>query len=364
MYIGVVALTAVAWAALMRMKYWGVVVAAGVLFVLPLIQYFAVIAVVPIVLSYMMLCDAAESRQRRQGVVSVLIVAAVTGALFAYAAFAANQIERSDGVWFGTSTLSSLPSAVSYAVFPPQYDLVGTAPMLVSLSVLAVIIGAVLWALFGRKETQLERLMWVGIAMIVVPGVMLVSHPIINAVTGFQFGNIYHHRMVLVATWLIPVSAYICVVAWASGRKRGILAIVAMAAILLVLTATYMSYGFMNVQTGHKELKGVIDAMPCDGRLMVHESPFSALPAKVMSEERGCPHEYIILTILTEREGRTSGFDVVPKDRVIYLFEEGWESKIPNGTMWFFKAGRVPHAFGNETDVYVEDGINLTLVVR
>lgn len=363
MYVMVVALVALAWAALMRWRFWGLVVACAVLFVLPSFHYFAVLAVIPLVLSYVLFIDSRERECVREGV-SVLAVSAGAGALLAYALFASSQIARSDGMWFGKSTVSSLPSAVSYSIFPPQYDLVGTVPMVVSVLVLCVIVYAMWWAVFKRKDTQLRKLYFVSIVMMAVPALVIVAIPMVNLVTGFQFGNIYHHRMVLVVTWLIPLGLYTGIVAAAQGRERGKSLVVACVILLLFLVGTYMSYGGMGVQTGHKELKGTIEAMPCDGKLMVHESPFSALSAKVMSEDRGCPHEYIIVTNLTVREGHTSGFDVVPSDKVVYLFEEGWEETIPEGEMWYFKAGKIPHAFGVETVVHVEDGLNLTYVVR
>jgi hypothetical protein len=181
---------------------------------------------------------------------------------------------------------------------------------------------------------------------------------------GEGFAHLYHHRFFVVLMWF----AIAIMFGWALSVVKGKLHYVLFG--VMVLAAVVMLNGYF--ESAHHELERVIDQLPCEDALVLHESPFSALPAMVVDVERGCDKlTHIISTNLTQRQGATAGFDAMD-ERNIYR-----NLTLPNESFYYLMASGivvVDEQTGQWRQVgswnitpeviYEDDGINLTYVRR
>lgn len=343
---------------------WRVLVCCCAIGVLPVMHYFAFMAVPFFLLAYVLWryfsADegqrTTEWKKKNTVVFGCLLAAGVVGLLFALL-FAVPQKIRSEGNWFQTPSMGDLPGAMFYSLFMPE----GASGMMISVVLLVFIVFSA-WVIYRAAIMFLEGTDARGI--IVVMMVLCAFSPLIGIVfarsmSADGFSHLYHNRFFLVLTWMFAAAGLSLMFERAS--KRDAMAIVLMFLMWFVVVFMFFSY----VGSVQRELQRTIEATPCestDGSLMAiaHESPFSALPYQVYARENGCDWWNFVSTNVSVRKLNAGGGDAMSKDRIFYnLTLPQW----PSEYYYVNATGMVPSE-GDVRLVYMDDGVGLWLVDR
>lgn len=357
-YMFVMMCSAIAFWLLMKVirgsEKWKVLVwiAAGVLAIAVFAHYYAAMA---FVLFVGMVFVCVDEREKRKYGVWVLACVGGVVSLVAFVWFALPQMVRAEAMWFQQSTLESYPWSLSYTVFVPQTSLFGDGMVWLSWLFIAVIIAVFVWCLrLGKRSDVKDRVVWVMFLSSVFPFLGLVSSPVLSAVIGDGFGNLYHHRLFLVVTWMFAAGLFVQFVRWVVRRTR-VVALVSFVIVIVVMGVLMEEY----VDTSHYELERTLGAVACDGSVVVHESPFSGMPALVFDRERGCDmNRHVVVTGISREQSFTAGFDAWDPNDVY------WDERVPGVSEFVYvHAAGIGSVDGLEYEVvYQDDGIDVRVV--
>jgi uncharacterized membrane protein len=338
------------------MKLSVILMASVILFLMPLVHYFATIACFFFATFYVVL--GWDKKQKRQVLTrgAILLFSGIAGALVAFFKYALPQMTRSEAMWFQHSSLSSWPSALSYTFYIPQNSLFGNTSVWFFYVFLLIALVAIAKVLFRSAKSIKDRATLLFILTSLFPFLGLAATPIISMVAGPGFGNLYHHRLFLVVTWMFAAGLLIMFFEWQQKLKQKIVSVLSLTAVIFcVLLMTYMYFG-----TSHHELENTLAAVPCGGVTVAHESPFSGMPAIVYDRERGCDNEHRIISDLTPAQGYTAGYDALSEENIL------WNLELPEGDFYYIRSWEGLEVIPEEwmTNVYQDAGVGLEFIRR
>ena len=275
----------------------------------------------------------------------VMTIIGIGFVLSAFMIYAAPQLERGEGMWFQPPALSSLPSAISYAFVNPDY-----IPFMDTMSVLFIVFMAwLIWFAYLQVRKvwkggmqQEEKATFAFFLAILYPFFVLGILPLLGDGEGFT--NLYHHRFFLCITWLIAASWFVSLHRLVVSRHK---------IATLVMGLVTVSLGFMLLMMwvyAPYELKHTFEYIPCGGVTVMHESPFSALPAIIYDRERSCYNRHVISTQLSKSRRNTAGYDAFADENVFVNMQ------LPLGELYYVRAqGKIVF----DDDVFVWNGESL-----
>lgn len=362
MYALVLMFSAVVFSAIMEWRennhwamYWAILL--GVV-VLPFIHYFAAMA-------FMFFTVFAVVLKEKKLAVSIFI-AGMVGTLGAFFIYALPQLSRAEGMWFQHSTLGSWSSAIAYSFYVPQGNLFGNlygSVFIVFIAISFIGLGIALWLMFKNKKDLKDKVIVMFILTSLFPFLGLLSGALLSWVLGPGFGNLYHHRLFLVVTWMFAAGLFAFFFQWVFSAVKGVVdsGVKVIAGIALFVALLMLFFGPYE-DSLHYELERTLDHIPCGGVTVVHESPFSGAPAIVTDRLRGCDNRHVVMSDLNELQGHTAGYDAWPEEDIL------WGLTLPSESSFYFVRSLSDNG-GIETikeewqqEVYVDDGIVLMLV--
>jgi len=362
MYAFLLLLSVIAFnAAVRKFEGWWVLWGSLALFAMPLTHYFATMAIpVYVFIGFVLMKRAGEwdfwdpgSRRR----VFFPLIGGLIGLAYALS-IALLQRARVDGTWFAAAKVTSWPSAAMYNIFMlEQND--APAGLFIAMYVLFLALLVFLaWKAFkvisGRTRTSEDVLLLLMGSTVMLPLLGLLVAPLLGGVS-----NLYHHRFFLVTGWMFAAAVFVLLAKWMFSREKeedrllSRVFVVGVAVVMLGMVQVYAS-------SAHYELENVLKMIPCDDEqaTIVHESPFSALPANVYAREHRCAWRNVVSTKITRRMANGAGFDVM-REEDIY-----WNLTLPRGDYYVvYVAGTIP-IDGSEYVIHKEDGVELWKVTR
>lgn len=295
---------------------------------------------------------------------TLLFVSGSIGALFAFWKFALPQVLRSEGMWFQHSTLSSWMSSVAYSFYAPQGSLFGDfygTFFTLFQGIAFVGLGLALYLIFKKERTLSDRATIAMILTSLFPFLGLLAGSLLSIVLGPGFGNVFHHRLFLVVTWMFAAGLLGYVFKWIMSEGKQIRKTILLIAI--VCSAVWLFFGPYE-DSLHYELERTIAHIPNDDLIVVHESPFSGAPAIIYGHYMGWNHRHTVMSDLTPAQGNTAGYDAwnpnniywnlsLPEDKEFYYIR----SESENGGI-----ATIPEEW--QTVIYDDDGIRLMKVTQ
>ena len=201
-------------------------------------------------------------------------------------------------------------------------------------------------------------------AVFMIAGLAPFAGLVLKIVLSGVFPQLFHHRFFLVVGWMFAVACFVTLVEYY--QKSSVRGAVLILIIFVTLIASLVS-GMLNAP--FQELEELTHILPCGGVTVVHQSPFSGLPAKVMDRERGCDNRHVFVTYLEPNQRHTAGYDVVPTEEIYFndeLPEDSFFYFLPDSEgEVFYRNGTYTHSFdGNEAreagiEIKDLDGISL-----
>ena len=303
---------------------WCFSAAIAIVALMPMIHYFSVVAF-PFMFAIAYVVSKNELAFDVRSILAwvrenyLIIVAALMGLLVA-SLFAIPQRLRSVGTWYQPPEIASYPSSIFYSTFIFDNFAVesGVLTTLMYYGFLIFIVWAI-WKHFkyissviarGEALSKEDVVLSIMFSTALLPLLALTA---LSLCGGGGFCNLYHHRLFLVATWMLPIAALITL-----ARVKGTRWFVEIGIVIVIACA---ALSFVSFTLGaHHELEKTIAKTPCEPILIGHESPFSALPYKVAQRDNGCEWRHFISTGISVEASRTSGFDVIPESEVYWNY--------------------------------------------
>jgi hypothetical protein len=246
------------------------------------------------------------------------------------------QRARIDQMWIPASGVSSWPSSMIYSIFYTggmDESVIGTVAFVFMLATFI----AIFYYAF-KSEHKRKALLAAMVAVVVLPLLMLAGNPILR---------LYHHRYFLSVMWLFAAAA--AVIGWTvfidamNGRRWWRMAYVsACGLVVMVFLVSYWAFSTSELNMMYLFQENT----PCENATVVHETPFTALPFKVWGREHECGWRTMISSAVTERQGRSTGFDALDAADVLY----GGNVSVgvyPKGEFIYIEP--VAEGFGNRT---------------
>ena len=208
-----------------------------------------------------------------------------------------HQTMRLEKMWLKLAQIESLPSAFfhQFAV-PSNSGNVANAVTIYPYIFLVIVYGLIFWKAKWNENKELY-LLGFGIPLIIFFGAMIVHIP-------------YHHRFLLMYAFPLYILLAIALEHFVDfDNFRYIPTLLIM--ILGFQIYFYVDY-FQNANTQLQDIGKYLDENHICPANILHESPFSLVPAMVYNPR--CNH--YLITNLTEKQGNSAGFDVIPKQNI------------------------------------------------
>jgi uncharacterized membrane protein len=271
----------------------------------------------------MLLIVDAKNKQKWKYLAAMLFMGTAIVA-YVLVTFALPQMGRGEGMWFMPSQLSSYPSSLMFALFQPVLEyMTGVQSVIYLLFTLAAIVTAyfVVKHLYGTEISRAKRFEIAFLFAAIFPFIGMVAVKLLP--TGYT--HLYHHRFFLDVTWMFAVLVLMKGYELIDSFKKPVFVFTGMALVLGVFALMYVVYASGQFH----EQKSVFDKIPCEQVMVVHQSTWTMLPAKVMERERGCTlTKHVVSTGLNLRQSYTAGFDALRSDEIL------WNSTYPEGNFY------------------------------
>jgi hypothetical protein len=334
-------------------------------FLFPNIQYFGGMASLFFPVAYFIYWNSKGIKKWFESI--CVLVSGLCGIAFALFRFAIPQLQRIDGTWFQLSNVSEFPSSLIYSVFyvpetiksvfikggwfVPLWFLMFLMLVFVMLLIpyLVYLLIKNLWK--GKIESKTMLMMLMGsTAFAPLFALMMMQSEKLP---------LYHHRFFLVVTWMFAAMCFVLLSKWLEGRSMwwltGVLVVFALMFVVYDLSAT-------------NDLQLIEENTPCPQQnagspmIIVHDSAWSMFSFEYYGREHRCWWENVITTELTERQGRSAGYDALRSDQIYR------NMTLPKGDffyvrdVWEADADMKVRNLTNAILVYQGEGIDLQFV--
>lgn len=329
MYMMVVMLCALAvYAAiryLNRKHIWNLYVAGIAVFFLPLVHYFGIFAGA-FLIGLGMMClpqkkDVKKVFERFKPLVKYLAVILpfyISGSLIA-AFMAFDQRSRIANMWFDPSNIGSYPSALLFGFHYTegfQHEITMVAISILQIILLIILVIGAIWLVKKKEFILQEKVMSAFFLCAFVPLIVIVLSKYVL--------DLYHHRFVLISLWMFALFVYAMAFKILDNLRKAqksFLLVIAFIILLLYVVLSHDAY-IEYVEQVPRVQENVFAMVPCEG-VALHETPFTYVPHVVWDRENNCERDHVLGTLLTYAEGRSSGFDAIGENNIIYFEEEG-----------------------------------------
>ena len=345
-------------------SWWRTVLIGGLCFALPLIHYYAGMFFIAMTGMYFIFMWKKESKKKVMGATAIIFLCGLLGIVLALT-IAIPQMLQGSFMWFHNSTFVSLPSSLLFIFVQIEGVLIGNWIAQVLFFIFCgIMLYLFLWKLllktFNKGMTDTQKYWAIFMIMGLAPFAGLVLKTALSGV----FPQLFHHRFFLVLGWMFAMACFVALAEYyqKTGIRGTILVVVVFCTLIISLVSGMFS-------APYQELEDFTYTLPCGGVTVVHPSPFSGLPAKVMDRERGCDNRHVFVTFLEPHERHTAGYDIIPEEDVFFdteLPQEPFFYFLPDGEgEVFYRNGSYEHSFdGNQAreagiEIKDLDGISL-----
>ena len=345
-------------------SWWRTVLIGGLCFALPLIHYYAGMFFIVMTGMYFIFMWKKASKKEVMGATAIIFLCGLLGIVLALT-IAIPQMLQGSFMWFHTSTFVSLPSSLLFMFVQVEgVPMANWIAQILFIVFCSIMIYLFLWKLLFKtvKKGMTEKQKYWTVFMIA--GLAPFAGLVLKIVLSGVFPQLFHHRFFLVVGWMFAVACFVTLAEYY--QKSSVRGAVLILIIFVTLIVSLVS-GMLNAP--FQELEELTYILPCGGVTVVHQSPFSGLPAKVMDRERGCDNRHVFVTYLEPNQRHTAGYDVVPTEEIYFndeLPEDSFFYFLPDSEgEVFYRNGTYTHSFdGNEAreagiEIKDLDGISL-----
>lgn len=330
-----------------KMRSWYGFMAVFAAFMLPLVHYFAIMAIPFFMFMFWVI--------RRDKSSWWIGLAGFTGLLTSLV-YLLPQKARTLGTFLQPPTIGSFTSSLFFSLFVGEDQVSSDFPTGLYFSAyllfIIILIGLMAFAVHmvwkRRRIKEKEKFLF-------LMGLTGLAPFFAILIFSFLGLSLYHHRFFLVVLWMF--AAMLCVLI---GRLFLRLKLVWSVLLMLLVLVVWGMMMFYYVGESHFELKRAMIETPYVDVMVGHESAFSSLPFEIWKRERGCAWRNFISTDMSEGMSNSGGFDAIRGVQDIY-----WNDTLPNSSFYYIRsAARFGFPFPNRTyEVkYSGEGVELLFV--
>lgn len=265
------------------------------------------------------------------------------------------QVTRLEGMWLKQATLKSFFSTVHYFFFHSNTDLRGNIENWIGYGLVLFSFIAIYLYVSGLDEIKERRYAFFFMLYALLP-------PIIGLVIQ-RFWNVYHHRYFVFMGWAFILLLVRSTMLKKYKAKWHNYYIVVFELVLIITIGYQAGYYLRTTAFELRDMSDYVRDNYCNSDYaLLHESPFSSVPAQYYMRLYGCNNTNWIHSDLDERLFRSAGGDVIPMETRLNT-TEAIVQNIDKGLYWCHKNNLLGPEY--HTEVLLEfDGINLTKFER